>query len=49
MGLEERDPSEQTYRALLGKLMQDNSAPLIDAYGAIEQLLSEVQAYVKVS
>ena len=49
VGLEEQDPSELTYRSLLGKLMEQMSQPLVDAYGAIEKLLGEVEAYVTVS
>lgn len=41
-------PNEVTYRSLLGKLMEHDSEPLVEAYGAIEELLSGVQAYVKV-
>lgn len=49
VGLEEKDASEETYRGLLGKLMQDDSKPLVDAYGAIESLLGGVDSYVNVS
>ena len=48
VGLEEKDPSEQTYRSLLGKMMQENAGPLVEAYKAIEGLLEEIEAYVKV-
>ena len=40
--------TEATYRSLLGKLMQQDSAPLVNAYAAIEDLLKDVQKYVKV-
>ena len=49
VGLEEKDVSEETYRALLGRLMQEDSKPLVDAYGGIETLLNEVDSYVNVS
>ena len=29
--------------------MQENATPLVNAYGAIEHLLSEVQTYINVS
>ena len=48
-GMEEKDPSEMTYRSLLGKMMEINSKPLVDAYGAIEGLLEQVDSYVKVN
>ena len=48
VGLEEKDPSEQTYRSLLGKMMHENAGPLVEAYKAIEGLLEEIEAYVKV-
>ena len=44
----ELSPTEATYRSLLGKLMEHDSEPLVEAYGAIEELLSGVQSYVKV-
>ena len=44
----EMSPTEVTYRSLLGKLMEHDSEPLVEAYRAIEELLSNVQAYVKV-
>ena len=37
--MEEKDASEETYRGLLGRLMQEDSQPLVQAYGAIESLL----------
>lgn len=37
-----------TYRSLLGKMMEVNSKPLVEAYGAIEGLLEQVDCYVKV-
>lgn len=40
--------TEATYRTLLGKLMQHDSAPLVKAYAAIEDLLKDVQKYVNV-
>ena len=40
--------TEATYRTLLGKLMQHDSAPLVNAYAAIEDLLKDVQKYVNV-
>ena len=40
--------TEATYRTLLGKLMQHDSAPLVSAYAAIEDLLKDVQKYVNV-
>ena len=48
VGLVEISPADATYRSLLGKLMQHDSAPLVNAYAAIEDLLKEVQGYVKV-
>ena len=45
----ELSPTEATYPSLLGKLMEHDSEPLVGAYGAIEELLSSVQSYVKVS
>lgn len=48
MGLTEISPTEATYRSLLGKLMQKDSGPLVNAYAAIEDLLKEVTAYVNV-
>ena len=48
VGLVEISLSDATYRTLLGKLMQHDSAPLVNAYAAIEELLKEVQSYVKV-
>jgi dynein heavy chain 1 len=48
VGLVELSPMEATYRSLLGKLMEHDSEPLVEAYGAIEELLSSVQSYVKV-
>ena len=48
-GMEEKDPSEMTYRSLLGKMMEINSKPLVDAYGAIEGLLEQVDSYGKVN
>ena len=48
VGLVEISPADATYRSLLGKLMQHDSAPLVNAYAAIEDLLREVQGYVKV-
>ena len=44
----EVSPSEATYRSLLGMMMQRDSSPLVNAYGAIEELIEEVQKYVKV-
>ena len=44
----ELSPTEATYRSLLGKLMEHDSEPLVEAYGAIEGLLGSVQSYVKV-
>ena len=44
----ELSPTEATYRSLLGKLMEHESEPLVEAYGAIEELLGSVQTYVKV-
>jgi hypothetical protein len=41
--------TEMTYRNLLGDMMEHNPQPLIDAYGAIEGLLEQVEAYVKVN
>ena len=49
VGLVELSPTEATYRSLLGKLMEHDSEPLVEAYGAIEELLGSVQSYVKVS
>ena len=40
--------TEATYCSLLGKLMQQDSAPLVNAYAAIEDLLKDIQKYVKV-
>lgn len=37
-----------TYHSLLGKLMQHDSFPLVNAYATIEHLLKNVQAYIKV-
>ncbi len=48
VGLIEISPSEATYRSLLGKLMEKDSVPLVNAYAAIEGLLDEVTVYVKV-
>ena len=48
VGLVEMSSSESTYRSLLGKLMQQESGPLVTAYGSIEELIGEVQGYVKV-
>lgn len=48
VGLEEKDSSEESYRGLLGQLMQDKSQPMVDAYGAVESLLSNVNVYVNV-
>ena len=48
VGLVELSPTEATYRSLLGKLMEHDSEPLVEAYGAIEGLLGSVQSYVKV-
>ena len=48
VGLVEISPADATYRSLLGKLMQHDSAPLVNAYAAIDDLLREVQGYVKV-
>ena len=44
--LVEISPTEASYRSLLGKLMQRDSSPLVNAYAAIEDLLKEVTAYV---
>ncbi len=44
----EISPAEATYRSLLGKLMQHDSSPLVNAYAAIEDLLKEVTSYVNV-
>ena len=41
-------PTEATYRSLLGKLMQRDSSPLVNAYAAVDELLAEVTLYVKV-
>ena len=48
VGLDEMSPVEATYRSLLGKLMQQDSGPLVHAYAAIEGLVKEVDTYVKV-
>jgi len=40
--------AEATYCSLLSKLMQQDSAPLVSAYAAIEDLLKDVQKYIKV-
>lgn len=48
VGLVEMSPTEITYRSLLGKLMEHDSEPLVEAYGAIEELLGSVLTYVKV-
>ena len=40
--------AEATYRSLLGKLMQLDSRPLVQAYAAIEGFMKEVDTYVKV-
>ena len=41
-------PTEASYRSLLGKLMEHDSDPLVQAYGAIEERLKDVLVYVKV-
>ncbi len=48
VGLDEVSPTEATYRSLLGKLMKNDSGPLVQAYAAIEGLVGEVDVYVKV-
>ena len=48
VGLVEMSPTEASYRSLLGKLMEHDSDPLVQAYGAIEELLKDVLVYVKV-
>ncbi len=48
VGLIEMTPTEATYRSLLGKLMRKDSSPLVNAYGAVDDLLAEVSVYVKV-
>lgn len=44
----EMSPTEATYRSLLGKLMQKDPTPLVNAYAAVEDLLKEVMTYVNV-
>lgn len=48
-GIEDKDPLEQSYRSLLGQLMEVNSTPLVEAYTAMEGLLEQVDNYVQVS
>ena len=48
VGLHDLSSTEATYRSLLGKLMQQQSKPLVDAYAAVEDLLGGVQSYVNV-
>ena len=48
VGLVEMSPTEASYRSLLGKLMEHDSDPLVQAYGAIEERLKDVLVYVKV-
>lgn len=45
MEIKDRD---QSYRSLLGKLMEVQPQPLIEAYGAIEGLMEQAECYVNV-
>ena len=47
--MEELDANETSYRSLTAKLMKQNGEPLMRAYGAVEEIVNEVSAYVQVS
>lgn len=42
------EPSSTTYSSLLGKLMQQDTQPLMGIFAAIDQVIGDVSRYVRV-